>query len=226
MRSGLHPEPTRLTIALQAVGVESRRRGHHGREHVRPDRRRDRGRRRGPGPRGRRCRHPHTRSPIARRRMHAADPSDRPRAPLWAMRRHGPDTRLRAITGIACRRGCRTGARSRLSGLARGDTRSCRGVQLLPDQESRCARRRGAVVTSDPDVAERARLLRNYGERDRYESTLRGSEQPTRSAPGCRLARTTAASGHVDRPAARLAAGYLKSFGTCGLVLPVEAIRA
>jgi dTDP-4-amino-4,6-dideoxygalactose transaminase len=32
----------------------------------------------------------------------------------------------------------------------------------------------GAVVTSDPGVAERARLLRNYGERERFEHVLRG----------------------------------------------------
>jgi dTDP-4-amino-4,6-dideoxygalactose transaminase len=32
----------------------------------------------------------------------------------------------------------------------------------------------GAVVTSDPEVARRARLLRNYGERERFEHVLRG----------------------------------------------------
>jgi dTDP-4-amino-4,6-dideoxygalactose transaminase len=32
----------------------------------------------------------------------------------------------------------------------------------------------GAVVTNDPDVAARARLLRNYGERERFEHVLRG----------------------------------------------------
>jgi dTDP-4-amino-4,6-dideoxygalactose transaminase len=32
----------------------------------------------------------------------------------------------------------------------------------------------GAVVTSDPSVAERARLLRHYGERERYEHVLHG----------------------------------------------------
>ena len=32
----------------------------------------------------------------------------------------------------------------------------------------------GAVVTSDPDVAARARLLRNYGEKARFEHVLRG----------------------------------------------------
>jgi dTDP-4-amino-4,6-dideoxygalactose transaminase len=32
----------------------------------------------------------------------------------------------------------------------------------------------GAVVTTDPGVAERARLLRNYGERERFEHVLRG----------------------------------------------------
>lgn len=83
----------------------------------------------------------------------------------------------------------------------------------------------GAVVTSDPDVAERARLLRNYGERDRYESTLRGWN--SRLDP-LQAAVLLARLPHLDTWIARrraLAAGYLKSFGTCGLVLPVEATR-
>jgi dTDP-4-amino-4,6-dideoxygalactose transaminase len=33
----------------------------------------------------------------------------------------------------------------------------------------------GAVVTSDPDVADRARMLRSYGERERYDSVIRGT---------------------------------------------------
>lgn len=32
----------------------------------------------------------------------------------------------------------------------------------------------GAVITNDPEVAQQARLLRNYGERDRFEHVLRG----------------------------------------------------
>ena len=41
-------------------------------------------------------------------------------------------------------------------------------------QEPRCSGRRGAVVTNDDDVGDRARLLRNYGERARFEHVLRG----------------------------------------------------
>ncbi|MGH3102488.1 MAG: DegT/DnrJ/EryC1/StrS family aminotransferase, partial [Gaiellaceae bacterium] len=33
----------------------------------------------------------------------------------------------------------------------------------------------GAVVTSDPDLAERARLVRSYGERSRYDSVVTGT---------------------------------------------------
>src|SRR4029077_12375067 len=32
----------------------------------------------------------------------------------------------------------------------------------------------GAVTTKNPEMAERARLLRNYGERGKYDSVLRG----------------------------------------------------
>jgi dTDP-4-amino-4,6-dideoxygalactose transaminase len=81
----------------------------------------------------------------------------------------------------------------------------------------------GAVVTNDPDVADRARLLRNYGERDRYESVLRGRNSRLDSLQaGILLARLP----HLDTWTARrreLAAEYLEALRDCGLRLPDEA---
>jgi dTDP-4-amino-4,6-dideoxygalactose transaminase len=81
----------------------------------------------------------------------------------------------------------------------------------------------GMVVTRDADVAERARLLRNYGERDRYESVLRGRN--SRLDP-LQAAVLLAKLPRLDTWVARrreLAARYLGSLQDCGLGLPVEA---
>ncbi len=53
----------------------------------------------------------------------------------------------------------------------------------------------GAVVTNDPDVAERARLLRNYGERERFEHILRGRNSRLDSLQAALL---TAKLEHLD----------------------------
>jgi dTDP-4-amino-4,6-dideoxygalactose transaminase len=53
----------------------------------------------------------------------------------------------------------------------------------------------GAVVTNDPEVAERARLLRNYGERERFEHVLRGRNSRLDSLQAALL---TAKLKHLD----------------------------
>ena len=61
----------------------------------------------------------------------------------------------------------------------------------------------GAVVTNDDDVAERARLLRNYGERQRYESVCAAG---TAGSTRCRravLAREARAPRRLDGTATR-----------------------
>jgi len=81
----------------------------------------------------------------------------------------------------------------------------------------------GAVVTNDGAVAERARLLRNYGEGGRYESVLRGRNSRLDTVQAAVL---LAKLPHLDAWTARrqtLARQYLDAFRDCGLGLPVEA---
>lgn len=81
----------------------------------------------------------------------------------------------------------------------------------------------GAVVTDDEQVAERARLLRNYGERERYQSVRRGrnSRLDTLQA-AVLLAKLPLLETWTARRRA-LARRYLDAFAKCGLGLPVEA---
>jgi dTDP-4-amino-4,6-dideoxygalactose transaminase len=81
----------------------------------------------------------------------------------------------------------------------------------------------GAVVTDDPAVDEQARRLRNYGERERYESVRRGWNSRLDTLQAAIL---TAKLAHLDAWTARrreLAARYLSAFSDTGLGLPVEA---
>jgi dTDP-4-amino-4,6-dideoxygalactose transaminase len=81
----------------------------------------------------------------------------------------------------------------------------------------------GAVVTSSADVAERARLLRNYGERARFEHVARGLN--SRLDP-LQAAVLSAKLPHLDAAVERrraLAARYAELLDGSALATPVEA---
>jgi dTDP-4-amino-4,6-dideoxygalactose transaminase len=81
----------------------------------------------------------------------------------------------------------------------------------------------GAVVTNDGAVAERARLLRNYGERQRYESVCTGGNSRLDALQAAVLTRKLE---HLDAWTARrreIADRYLTAFSGHGVGLPAEA---
>jgi dTDP-3-amino-3,4,6-trideoxy-alpha-D-glucose transaminase len=81
----------------------------------------------------------------------------------------------------------------------------------------------GAVVTNDPEVAERARLLRAYGERERYESVLRGTNSRLDELQAAVLA---AKLPHLERWNERrraVARRYLEALAAAPVTLPAEA---
>ena len=59
------------------------------------------------------------------------------------------------------------------------------------------------MTTTDPATAERARLLRNYGEESKYDSVAPWVEQPPRHAAGGDPAREAPAPRRVDRASPR-----------------------
>jgi dTDP-4-amino-4,6-dideoxygalactose transaminase len=81
----------------------------------------------------------------------------------------------------------------------------------------------GAVVTRDAQVAEQARLLRNYGERSKYDSVRRGWNSRLDTMQAAIL------SAKLDRLEAwterrrELAARYTEGLASTSLATPVEA---
>jgi dTDP-4-amino-4,6-dideoxygalactose transaminase len=83
----------------------------------------------------------------------------------------------------------------------------------------------GAVITNNPDVAERARLLRNYGERGRFEHVLRGRNSRLDSLQAALL---TAKLKYLDDWNGRrreLAGRYSSALDGSMVSVPLEAQR-
>ena len=81
----------------------------------------------------------------------------------------------------------------------------------------------GAVVTDHPEVAEQARLLRNYGEEERYRSVRQGWNSRLDTVQAAIL---SAKLRHLDAWTERrqeIAARYVEALSDSGLGLPVAA---
>lgn len=83
----------------------------------------------------------------------------------------------------------------------------------------------GAVVTSDSHVAERARLLRNYGETKRYESILSGRNSRLDTMQAAVLLAKLRHLEDWNQRRREIAARYLEGLADHPLVLPREEHR-
>jgi dTDP-3-amino-3,4,6-trideoxy-alpha-D-glucose transaminase len=80
----------------------------------------------------------------------------------------------------------------------------------------------GAVVTNDAEIALRTRLLRNYGERDRYDSVLRGTNSRLDSVQAAVLgAKLSRLAGWNERRR-ELAGRYREALADTRLGLPAD----
>jgi dTDP-4-amino-4,6-dideoxygalactose transaminase len=82
--------------------------------------------------------------------------------------------RIAAEHGLALVEDCAQAHGAELSGRRAGSIGDAAAFSFYPTKNLGALGDGGAVVTSDPMAAERARLLRNYGERARFEHVLRG----------------------------------------------------
>jgi dTDP-4-amino-4,6-dideoxygalactose transaminase len=83
----------------------------------------------------------------------------------------------------------------------------------------------GAVVTSDSEIAGRARLMRNYGERERFEHVLKGRNSRLDALQAAvLLAKLPRLEGWNDRRR-ELAKRYSSAIGEGNVVAPAEAER-
>jgi dTDP-4-amino-4,6-dideoxygalactose transaminase len=93
---------------------------------------------------------------------------------------YGQCADLDRIVEIAARRGlsvvedCAQAHGAEYAGRRAGSFGDAAAFSFYPTKNLGAIGDGGAVVTSDPGVAQQARLLRNYGERKRFEHVLRG----------------------------------------------------
>ena len=146
----------------------------------------------------------HHRPGAARGRAHDRGRGDRRRCTSTASAPTSTPCSTSRERGLRGRRGCAQAHGAELRRPPRRHARRRRGVQLLPDQEPRRAgRRRAPSSRDDPEVAERARQLRNYGERRRTSTSVRGLQQPPRRAAGGDPAAKLPHLDALERPPAR-----------------------
>ena len=160
------------------------RRGDHRREHVRPHGRRDRGRRREGRARGRRratfTLDPRTRALLVTERTRAIVP----------VHLYGQCADLDALVEFARAHGLKVvedaaqalGAEYR--GRRAGSIGDAAAFSFYPTKNLGALGDGGAVVTEDPEVAERGALAAELRRASKYDSVRRGLEQPARHDAG------------------------------------------
>ena len=113
---------------------------------------------------------------------------------------------------------------ARYRGRRAGALGDAAGFSFYPGKNLGAMGDAGAVTTDDDALAERVRMLRNYGSKVKYHHDVPGMNSRLDSTSGRRAAREAAAPRRVERPATRLAARYIDALaGVEGLVLPVPA---
>jgi dTDP-4-amino-4,6-dideoxygalactose transaminase len=142
---------------------------------------------------------------------------------------YGQPADVASLVNLCERRGllfvedCAQSHGARADGRRTGSIGAAAAFSFYPTKNLGALGDGGAVVTSDPDVAERARLLRNYGERGRFEHVLRGFNSRLDSLQAAVLA---AKLPHLDAANARrraLAALYDEALAASAVVIPATA---
>lgn len=78
----------------------------------------------------------------------------------------------------------------------------------------------GAVTTNDPELADRLRMLRNYGSREKYVNEVQGFNSRLDPLQAAVLRVKLAHLDEWNQRRANLAAQYLRDLADCGLILP------
>lgn len=79
----------------------------------------------------------------------------------------------------------------------------------------------GAVTTNDPDIAERIRMLRNYGSRVKYVNEVQGYNSRLDEIQAAILRVKLRYMDTWNARRARIAASYEAALSQCGLILPI-----
>jgi dTDP-4-amino-4,6-dideoxygalactose transaminase len=84
----------------------------------------------------------------------------------------------------------------------------------------------GAVTINDPDLADRIRVLRNYGSRVKYVNEVQGYNSRLDPVQAAALRVKLRVLDEWNARRARIAARYTTAFGDTGLILPAVPARA
>ncbi len=134
-----------------------------------------------------------------------------------------PILRLAEQAGVPVVEDCAQAHGAAYAGRRAGSLGRAGAFSFYPTKNLGAAGDGGAVTTDDPNVAERARLLRNYGERERFRHVLRGRN--SRLDP-LQAAILRAKLPHLDRWNERrreVAAAYTAALTDTAVRPPTEA---
>lgn len=145
---------------------------------------------------------------------------------IIAVHLYGQAADMTAIREIAARRGVHlledaaqaAGARHR--GAAAGVLGDAAGFSFYPGKNLGAFGDAGAVVTNDATLADRVRVLRNYGSRIKYRNEVKGFNSRLDTLQAALLGPRLAILGEWNARRARIAARYLDSLRDTGLLLP------
>jgi dTDP-4-amino-4,6-dideoxygalactose transaminase len=142
---------------------------------------------------------------------------------------YGQCADLDAILTVASERGlkvvedCAQAHGAEYHGRRAGSIGSAGAFSFYPTKNLGALGDAGAVVTNDPEVAERVRLLRNYGERERFEHVLRGRNSRLDTLQAALLRTKLPYLNGWNERRRSLAARYTAALEGTGIVTPVEA---
>jgi dTDP-4-amino-4,6-dideoxygalactose transaminase len=132
-----------------------------------------------------------------------------------------------ALNEIAARRGLRVvedaaqAQGARYKGRVAGSLADAAGFSFYPGKNLGALGDAGAVVTDDEELADRVRVLRNYGSRVKYENETRGFNSRLDELQAALLRAKLPVLDEWNARRRRVAESYLQQLeGVAGLVLP------
>jgi dTDP-3-amino-3,4,6-trideoxy-alpha-D-glucose transaminase len=134
--------------------------------------------------------------------------------------------RLAESRGLLLVEDCAQSHGARWDGRPAGSFGTAAAFSFYPTKNLGALGDAGAIVTSDEGVAERARLLRNYGERGRFEHVLHGFNSRLDALQAAVLAAKLGHLAAANDRRRRLAARYDELLRDTRLVVPATAAGA
>ena len=135
----------------------------------------------------------------------------------------GPLLELAQARGLALVEDCAQAHGAELDGRRAGSIGDAAAFSFYPTKNLGALGDGGAVTTNDANVAARARLFRNYGERERFEHVLHGRNSRLDALQAAFLSTKLPHLDNWTTTRRAIAARYDDALATTGIAAPVEA---